>query len=101
MNPEWITAVVLICFFVYALTSALIVMSYIILRWRKMRLTFEQVAYFVGGCFVLVGGSMTYGLAPRPSGTIFLSIFFFAQGAAVMFLGYCKEWRDKRRKQGF
>jgi len=51
MNPEWITDVVFLSFFVYALTGVFLVMFYIILRWRKMRLTLEYAAYFVGGLF--------------------------------------------------
>ena len=97
MGPEWISDVVFISFFVYALTSVIIVMLYILLSWRKMKLTLEYIAYFVGGLFSLVGGSITITLTPLQSSLIFSGIFFFAQGVAVICLVYWKERRNKRK----
>jgi len=98
MNPEWITDVVFLSFFVYALTGVFLVMFYIILRWRKMRLTLEYAAYFVGGLFSLIGGSMTMTLTPLQSSETFFGIFIFAQGVAIICLAYWKEHRNKKHQ---
>ena len=99
MNLEWLTDFVFISFFVYALTGVILVMLYIILRWRKMRLTLEYAAYFVGGLFSLIGGSMTMTLTPLQSSETFFGIFIFAQGVAIICLVYWKERRNKRKQQ--
>ena len=99
MNPEWITDVVFIIFLVYALTSVFVVMLYILLRWRKMRLLLEYVAYFAGGLFIVVGGSMGIESTPQQSSLIFSSIFFFAQGVAIICLVYWKEHRYNRKQR--
>ena len=98
MNPEWIADVVFISFFVYALTIVSVLILYIILRLRKTKLTIEYVAYFVGGLFSLIGGSINITLTPLQSSEIFSSIFFFAQGVAVLGLVYWKEHKDKRKQ---
>lgn len=99
MNPEWITDVVFISFLVYALTGVFVVMLYILLHWRKMRFPIGYVAYFAGGLFIVVGGSMGIESTPKQSSLIFSSIFFFAQGVAIICLTYWKERQDKRKQR--
>jgi hypothetical protein len=99
MTPEWITDFVFISFFVYALTSILVLMFYIILRWRETRLTLEYAAYFTGSLLSVAGGSMVIILTPEESNLIFPSIFFFTQGVALICLMCWKERRDKRKQQ--
>jgi len=98
MSLEWITDFVFISFLVYALTSVFVVMLYILLRWRKMSLPLEYVAYFAGGLFIVVGGSMGIESTSQQSSLIFSSIFF-AQGVAIICLAYWKEHRDKRKQR--
>ena len=99
MNMEWITDVIFISFLVYALTGVFVVMLYILLRWRKIRLSLDYAAYFAGGLFIVVGGSMSIESTPQQSSPIFSSIFFFAQGVAIIILAYWKERRDKRKQR--
>jgi predicted tellurium resistance membrane protein TerC len=99
LNLDWITDVVFISFLVYALTGVFVVTLYILLRWRKTRLPLEYVAYFAGGLFIVVGGSMGIESTPQQSSLIFSSIFFFAQGVAIICLTYCKERQDKRKQR--
>jgi predicted membrane channel-forming protein YqfA (hemolysin III family) len=99
MDPEWVTDIVFLSFFVYALTGVILVMLYLILHWRKMRLTLEYAAYFVGGLFSLIGGSMTMTLIPLQSSETFFGIFIFAQGVAIICLTYWKERKNKRKQR--
>lgn len=101
MNPEWVADTILLLVFVYGVSFALVGFSYALTRWRKMPFTFEQITYLVGGFLILGGGSMSFGLTTRPSYITILSLFFIAQGVAVMFLGYWKTWRDKRLRKQF
>ena len=91
MIAEWVAGTVLISLFVYAISGALLLLVYGIFRWRKVPFPNYNVAYLIGGIFIMGGVSLRFGVIQNQIHFVHLALFFITQGVVMMALGYYKE----------